>query len=368
MDIDRRLSEGPLEVTPLWTPEHTERLPGRVLVARRRRAIVRGVASVSALVAVAAGLWIYSPKSVDLRQSAPALASAAPAPSERDFALPDGSRVSLLGSGSRVEVLEQTPALVRTELGAGAARFDVRHDPSRVFEVESGDVKVRVLGTAFSLIREGSFTRVTVERGAVRVQWVDGEAFLSAGQAGLYPPPASARATDAGDGSKGAAAEPLADFAGSVAEEGSSWRKLAKRGAFNDAYKAFAPTVSKSVRDEPSDLMLAADVARLSRHPSEATRFLSRVEAGFPRDKRAPLAAFTLGRVLLEDLGQPGRAADAFRRAQQLAPRGPLASDALAREADAAQRAGQADRARQLAARYLEQYPSGPQAQRLRKL
>jgi TolA-binding protein len=92
------------------------------------------------------------------------------------------------------------------------------------------------------------------------------------------------------------------------------------------------------------------------------------VEAGFPRDKRAPLAAFTLGRVLLEDLSQPGRAADAFRRAQQLAPKGPLASDALAREADAAQRAGQADRARQLAARYLELYPSGPQAQRLRKL
>jgi transmembrane sensor len=362
MDIDRRLSEGPLSVTPLWSAEHTERLSGRVLAARRRRAVVRGVASVSALVAVAAGLWIYSPKSVDLRQPAPALASAA---SEREFALPDGSRVSLLGAGSRVEVLEQTGALVRTELGAGAARFDVRHDPSRVFEVESGGVKVRVLGTAFSLVREGSFTRVSVERGAVRVQWAGGEAFLSAGQAGLYPP--AANAID-GDSGKAAASEPLADLAGSVAEEGSSWRKLAKRGAYNDAYKALAPTASKSVRDEPSDLMLAADVARLSRHPGEATRFLSRVEAGFPRDKRAPLAAFTLGRVLLEDLGQPGRAADAFRRAQQLAPRGPLASDALAREADAAQRAGQADRARQLAARYLEQYPSGPQAQRLRKL
>jgi transmembrane sensor len=109
-------------------------------------------------------------------------------------------------------------------------------------------------------------------------------------------------------------------------------------------------------------------VARLSRHPSEATRYLSRVSDGFPRDQRAPAAAFTLGRVLLEDLGQPGRAADAFRRAQQLAPKGPLASDALAREADAAQRAGQAERAKQLAARYIELYPNGPQAQRLRKL
>ena len=366
MDLDRRLSEGPLQVGSLWSAEHTERLPGRVLAARRRRAVVRFVASFSALAAVAAGLWIFSPKTADLAQHAPALASAAPAPGERDFALADGSQVSLLAAGSRVEVLQQSTALVRTALGAGAARFDVRHDPSRVFEVESGDVKVRVLGTAFSMIREGMLTRVTVERGAVRVQWTGGEAFLSAGQAGLYPPPANT--TDGADASKGVASEPVADLAGSLGEEASSWRKLAKRGAYNDAYKALAPTVSKSVRDEPSDLMLAADVARLSRHPGEATRFLSRVEAGFPRDKRAPLAAFTLGRVLLEDLGQPGRAADAFRRAQQLAPTGPLASDALAREADAAQRAGQGDRARQLAARYLEKYPSGPQAQRLRKL
>lgn len=281
--------------------------------------------------------------------------------SERDFALPDGSQVRLLGVGSRVEVLEQTAALVRTQLGAGAARFDVRHDPTRVFEVESGDVKVRVLGTAFSVALEGALTRVAVERGAVRVQWAGGEAYLSAGQAGLYPPTASEETSKA-------PAEPVPDLANTVAEEASSWRKLAKRGAYVDAYKALGPTASKSVRDEPADLMLAADVARLSRHPGEATRYLSRVADGFPRDKRAALAAFTLGRVLLEDMGQPGRAADAFRRAQQLSPGGPLAADALAREVDAAQRAGQADRARQLAARYLKLYPEGPQAQRLRKL
>ncbi|HEX2874859.1 MAG TPA: FecR domain-containing protein [Polyangiaceae bacterium] len=360
MDLDRRLSEGPLRVTPLWSAEQTERLPQRLLLARRRRAIVRGVAGVSAALAVAAGFWLWSPKSADLSGAA-AVASAVATPSDRDFTLPDGSQVRLLGVGSKVEVLEQTAALVRTALGAGSARFDVRHDPARVFEVESGDVKVRVLGTAFSVALEGGLTRVAVERGAVRVQWTGGQAFLSAGQAGVYPPPAAAAANKA-------PAEPLSDLAGNVGEEAASWRKLANRGAYNDAYKALGPSASKSVRDEPADLMLAADVARLSRHPGEATRFLARVSDGFPRDKRAPLAAFTLGRVLLEDLGQPGRAADAFRRAHQLAPKGPLAADALAREVDAAQRAGQVDRARQVAARYIELYPEGPQAQRLRKL
>jgi transmembrane sensor len=323
--------------------------------------VVRGVASLGAAVALVAGLWVFSPKSSETAANAPALASAAPSAAERDFALADGSHVSLLAAGSRVEVLEQSAALVRTQLGAGSARFDVRHDPARVFEVESGDVKVRVLGTAFSLVREGALTRVAVERGAVRVEWSGGQAFLSAGQSGLYPPPA----TDAE--AKPSTPEAAAELGSTVGEEAVSWRKLAKRGAYADAFKALGPS-SKGVLNEPSDLMLAADVARLSRHPGEATRFLSRVTDQFPRDKQAPLAAFTLGRVLLEDLGQPGRAADAFHRAQQLAPKGPLASDALAREADAAQRAGQVDRAKQLAQRYLESYPSGPHAQRLRKL
>jgi transmembrane sensor len=360
MDFERRLNEGPLRVAPLWSAEHTERLPGRVLAERRRRAVVRGVASLGAGLSLVAGLWFFSPKSPEVAANAPALASAAPSAAERDFALADGSHVSLLAAGSRVEVLEQSAARVRTQLGAGSARFDVRHDPARVFEVESGDVKVRVLGTAFSLVREGALTRVAVERGAVRVEWSGGQAFLSAGQSGLYPPPA-------GEADAVKPPEAAAELGSNVGEEAASWRKLAKRGAYADAFKALGPS-SKGVLNEPSDLMLAADVARLSRHPGEATRFLSRVTDQFPRDKQAPLAAFTLGRVLLEDLGQPGRAADAFHRAQQLAPKGPLASDALAREADAAQRAGQVDRAKQLAQRYLESYPTGPHAARLRKL
>jgi transmembrane sensor len=366
MELERKLEAGPLRVQPLWSAEHTERLPQRVLLARRRRAAARVGAGVVAALAIAVGVWSWNAgvgSRVHAGNSAVALASAG-ASVARDFALADGSQVSLLSADSRVEVVEQTPAWVRARLGAGAARFDVRHDAARVFEVESGEVRVRVLGTAFSLTREGAFTRVAVERGAVRVQWAGGEALLSAGQAGVYPPLPSAE----GSVKAGASAEPLAGLAGSVAEEASSWRKLARRGAYADAYRAIGPSSNQSVHDEPSDLMLAADVARLSRHPGEATRYLARVADDFPRDKRAPLAAFTRGRVLLEDLGQPARAADAFRQAQQLAPRGPLASDALAREVEAAQRAGQVERAKQVAQRYIELYPDGPHVERLRKL
>src|SRR5258706_3644241 len=98
MDIERRLSEGPLSVAPLWSAEQTERLPQRLLAARRRRAVVRGISALSAALAVAAGVWIWSPKKLDLGQARSVLASAAAPQGERDFALPDGSRVSLLAA------------------------------------------------------------------------------------------------------------------------------------------------------------------------------------------------------------------------------------------------------------------------------
>jgi transmembrane sensor len=71
------------------------------------------------------------------------------------------------------------------------------------------------------------------------------------------------------------------------------------------------------------------------------------------------LAAFTLGRVLLEELGQPNEAAAAFARAEALAPRGALAQDAIAREVEAWSRAGEVSRARARAEEYLRRYPEG---------
>jgi transmembrane sensor len=77
----------------------------------------------------------------------------------------------------------------------------------------------------------------------------------------------------------------------------------------------------------------------------------------------APLAAFTLGRVLLERMGQPSEAADSFALARTLAPYGSLAQDALAREVEALSKAGSAQQAYQRARQYVQSYPQG---QRLR--
>ena len=114
--------------------------------------------------------------------------------------------------------------------------------------------------------------------------------------------------------------------------------------------------------------MLAADAARLSGHPEQAVGYLRRVSTEHSSDSRAPLAAFTLGRLLLSQLGRPGEAAEAFALARRLRPAGSLSEDALAREAEARQRAGSGSRARALASEYLTSYPRGKHHSTMQRL
>jgi transmembrane sensor len=85
----------------------------------------------------------------------------------RDVTLSDGSTVHLntntqlavtMGRGTRNVHLEK-----------GEALFEVTSDPSRPFHVTAGDRNVRVVGTAFNVLRHDGRITVTVERGNVDV-------------------------------------------------------------------------------------------------------------------------------------------------------------------------------------------------------
>jgi transmembrane sensor len=145
------------------------------------------------------------------------------------------------------------------------------------------------------------------------------------------------------------------------------WKQLARDEDYEASYAALKKDERSALRSA-SDLMLAADVARLSRHPAEAVRLLSEVSARFPGDPRAPLAEFTKGRVLIENLGNPSQAAQAFARARSLSPTGSLAQDALSREVDATLAASQTARAKSLARLYLSSYPEGRHRAKCEKL
>jgi transmembrane sensor len=86
---------------------------------------------------------------------------------------------------------------------------------------------------------------------------------------------------------------------------------------------------------------------------------LRRLLKHYPKDPRAPSAAFTLGWLLLTELGRAREAAEAFAEAERIAPRGALAEDATARVAEAWQKAGHGRRAAEAARRYQQLYPNG---------
>jgi transmembrane sensor len=140
-----------------------------------------------------------------------------------------------------------------------------------------------------------------------------------------------------------------------------SWRSLSQSGQYDAAFKSLS-SVPQTVVNDPAALMDAADAARLSGHPNDAVKYLKRVLNEHAQSPVAPLAAFTLGRVYLDRLGQPDRAAETFELARKLAPTGSLAQDALAREVEALSKGGNAQKAYLRAQEYLKTYPEGRRA------
>jgi transmembrane sensor len=195
-----------------------------------------------------------------------------------------------------------------------------------------------------------------VLRGRVAVSWPGGRAELSAGEAGWFPRPVE---RDAGGPPEiavhGARHAQRKLNANSTA---SAWREPAEQGDFEHAYELLAHA-PQPVADNVEELLLAADSARLSGHAQAALPFLRQVVANHAQDSRAPLAAFTLGGVLMQQLGQPREAEAAYARARELSLNSSLAEDALARQVEATYRAGDTARARTLATEYLARYPKG---------
>ena len=321
---------------------------------RRRVAIIGGMALAALVVLMLFALRVIGPSASD----GP---SANVAPLLERLALGDATEVRFR-QGTRLDVKERTDARVVVTVGQGTAHFNVRHDPRRLFRVEAGAVEVEDLGTAFEVENNGSSVRVSVSEGSVQVSFPDaagkrGRATLQAGQSGVYAavlPPAEKVAPP-----RTSEAPVPASSGATQASVDADWRELARAGKHRRAYELIAHNGFRDVRNDAGDLLLASDVARLSRHPAEAATLLRKLLANHERDARAPSAAFTLGWVLMNDLGRPREAALAFARAEALAPRGNLAEDAMARAVEAWYRAGELGRAKAEAERYKKTYPQG---------
>ena len=281
-------------------------------------------------------------------------------PSERSWtsgneplpiALDDGSHVQLQPR-SDISLLRQRKSGVSLRVARGGARFEVRHDPVRRFQVTAAGVDVVVTGTIFSVEVEAGLgtPRVSVERGEVEVH-PQGEARLLARLHAdeTWPPrPAPSITTP----------EKLAPPVAAPSLE-------AQPSPPSVAPAAPPPPASSGRHSVPADarqLLEQANAARRIGDVAQAASLFETLRVRYPRDPRAALASFELGRLRLDLLGDLPGAVQALKQSIALAPSGVFREDAEACLATAYARMRDRPRCELARRSYLDRYPEGTHA------
>jgi transmembrane sensor len=289
-------------------------------------------------------------------------------PSGARLSLSDGSSIEL-GAGARFEPVESSGSTFLAILQRGDASFDVRPGGPRRWQIECGLATVEVVGTHFRCERRADALRVSVQRGVVLVRGErvpDRVRRLSADESLEIAEPAPAPPATAPPPAAEALAPSTSSF--SLSPPGAervgvrgSWRELAGRGRHREAFDALGARGLRreSARLGVADLLALADVARLSGHPADAVAPLERILSAFTGDPQAPLAAFALARIDLDELARPRQAAAALERALSLGTPQSLREDARARLVEAYGRAGERAAARRAAEAYAREFPGG---------
>jgi transmembrane sensor len=359
-----------------WDDARVEGLLARTrrAVEHRRRQRVVGLSIAASLVLVAGVASLLAARGIfGERQELTngiAAADVAPTASAAGWSLEFGrSRVAVLRNDTDVRALPAEGDRAGFELVAGAVR------------VEATSLHVLVAGqrlladqARFELVRDGEGFELRVQEGVVRF----GDRELGAGTHFVFDPgavPAVGKAPPERKPEPAIESPAELDAApterprprGADGKAKPKWRTLVQSREWAEAYTEMKRADPKSVRSSVDALMAAADAARFGGHPDEAPSYLEEVVDDHSRHPMAPLAAFTLGRVCLEQLGAAERAARAFAKARSLAPAGALAADALAREVEAWAKAGERDKARARAQEYLDAHPEGRRAAAVRR-
>ena len=268
---------------------------------------------------------------------------------QRQVTLPDGSVLSM-GTSTRIEVVRVAADGVRLRLIRGALTCDVPRVESRQFVVQAGSADVTVKGTRFTVELEPEATAkpelsVSVDHGRVQLR-LDGHtvaAILESGQKWSSQKAAPELPTVAA--SSGAPPEPEAPAAPSP-----------------------APSSEGPARPLAVELMTRANAARLGGNPAEAARAYAQLRDWYPRDARAGLAAFELGRIRLNNLGNARGALEAFRFALAHPSGGFFSEDAEVGVVEAFNRLGDAPACVEAREAFLEHHANSAHAARVRQL
>jgi hypothetical protein len=284
----------------------------------------------------------------------------------RTLRMPYGSEIEL-SPRARVTLVRAEASEERIVLEHGAASFRVVHNPSHRFVVVVGAVQVVDIGTVFRVEREegGGTVRVSVTSGDVEVRSDDGpprplhagESLITsedAGRAGSFAQPGGPSE------SSGAGVEPPASaVSASVAP-----RETPSVEGSSSATRAVPPDVTPSARHpttapvSPADsagptaksLLAEGMAARQAGNARAAAQAFDTLRTRFPRDPRAPLAALELGRIRMDQLGDPRGALEALQ--------GVAGEDAEARVVILLDRLGEVGRCHTAKDAFISRYPA----------
>lgn len=364
----------------------------RFLAHARRRHLVRrsrGWLSLTAAVVLGASGYVFWPASglgFDVEGTPGAVGDflVAPANSSLLVDFSDGSRLNLQHE-ARARVLDLDAHGARLMLERGSLGAKVVHDEDTDWQVDAGPFRVHVVGTRFEVTWDPKQERFTLElsEGSVAVsgphlqerclvpEGARLQVSLRAGQwqgacVANSPPVANADApalppAEVPPPEQAAAATPAVE---SSTAPSTTWQQLARAGDHRAAWAEVAGLGFGTVkaRARLGELMLLADLARLSGHAAPAAQALLDVRQRFPGSPEAGEATFLLGRVSADQQGAPARGALWFSRYLAEQPNGAFAAEALGRLMDCQRRAGQLDKAQLTARTYLQSYPRGPYA------
>jgi transmembrane sensor len=283
------------------------------------------------------------------------------------FKLAEGTNIDV-DPNSQLELLRNGDDVVAMALARGAARFDVAKRPGRRFSVQAGAIEVVVTGTQFYLSRrataEGDRMHVSVQEGTVEVH-----------RSGK--PVAVLHRDEQWSG-----VEQTDDFRLRQIDESADIQEelRADEGPEDDLDSpvegprrrrrrhVVMPEHTPSPSVEPAaQLFEQANELRRAGELRESAKLFAQLVQSYPKDRRAALSAFELGRLRMDSLGDVPGAVEALEGALKLDSRRSFAEDALARlvTAHEAQKSREACiRARD---RYLSRYPDGVHAARLAK-
>jgi transmembrane sensor len=316
-------------------------------------AIVVGVCA-----ATVTAVWLVRTSAPPVRASVAPLrlggAAIAPGavPSARRWQLDDGSSVTL-SERAELEVVSNDDGRFVTKLARGRARFDVKPGGPRQWSIETSLATVEVVGTAFDVDDASGQVTVRVDRGVVLVRGerVPGRIVrLVAGQELVLHADPALHSAAVPAPAPPAVAPPLPPL------------------------PAVAPppaaVVTPAGEPRPGRALAAAlaesDELRAHGRARDAAELLARAIAEHPDDAGVGVAAFSLGRLYLEVLGEPGLAADAFARVLRAGrPRG-LLEDAHARRTEALISAGRRDEAARALAQLEAAFPASARVAPLR--